>query len=168
MEFSKLIAKRHSVRNYLPDKVESEKRDAILEAGRIAPTAANLQPLKVLVIEEKSNLSKLEKAANIYDAPLAFIVCADSGIAWKRPFDSKQTTDIDASIVTDHMMLQAESLGLGSVWICYFKPDILKTELNIPDNLEVINILAVGYSAETKAPEKVRKSMEQFAFFEHL
>ncbi len=168
MEFSKLVAHRHSVRNYLPKKVESEKRNAVLEAGRIAPTAANLQPVKVLVLEDESNLTKLKKAANIYDAPLAFVVCADHSTAWKRPFDSKQTTDIDASIVTDHMMLQAEELGLGSVWICYFKPDILKEEFSIPDNLEAVNILAVGYSAETKTSDKIRKSMERFASFEQF
>ena len=168
MEFSKLVTQRYSVRSYLPNKVEAENRNAILEAGRIAPTAANLQPVKVLVVEEESNLARLGKAVNIYDAPLAFIVCADYNIAWKRPFDDKQTTDIDASIVTDHMMLQAEELGLGSVWICCFKPDILKAEFSIPDNLEVVNILAVGYSDETKVPEKIRKSMKQFAFFEQL
>lgn len=168
MEFSKLVAHRHSVRNYLPKKVEAEKRNAVLEAGRIAPTAANLQPVKVLVLENESSLAKLKKAANIYDAPLAFIVCSDRNNAWKRPFDSKQTIDIDVSIVTDHMMLQAEELGLGSVWICYFKSDILKAELRIPDNLEAVNILAVGYSAETEMPEKIRKSMEQFAFFEQF
>ena len=168
MEFSKLVTQRHSVRSYLPNKVEAEKRNSILEAGRIAPTAANLQPVKVIVVEEESNLARLGKAANIYGAPLAFIVCADQNIAWKRPFDDKQTTDIDASIVTDHMMLQAEELGLGSVWICYFKPDILKVEFSIPDNLQAVNILAVGYSDETKVPEKIRKSMEQFAFFEQL
>lgn len=168
MEFSKLITQRHSVRNYLPKKVEAEKRNAILEAGRIAPTAANLQPVRVLVLEEEANLARLGKAANIYHAPLAFIVCADRNIAWKRPFDGKQTTDIDASIVTDHMMLQAEELGLGSVWICYFRRDVVREEFNIPDNLEVVNILAVGYADERKVPEKIRKSMEQFASFEQL
>ena len=65
------------------------------------------------------------------------------------------TTDIDASILTDHMMLMATELGLGSVWICYFKPDVLKQELDLPDNLEPINILALGYSAE---PDKDRHS----------
>lgn len=168
MEFSKLITQRHSVRNYLPNKVEVEKRNAILESGRIAPTAANLQPVKVLVVEEETNLAKLGKAANIYGAPLVFIVCADHNTAWKRPFDGKQTTDIDASIVTDHMMLQAEELSLGSVWICYFKYDVVREEFDIPDNLEVVNILAVGYADERKIPEKIRKSMDQFAFFEKL
>ena len=64
----------------------------------------------------------------------AVIVCADHGKAWVRPFDKKQTTDIDASILTDHMMLQATELGLGSVWICYFKPDVIRRESGRPDN----------------------------------
>lgn len=168
MNFSELIKVRHSVRKYIPKKVEPEKRNAILEAGRIAPTAANLQPVKVLVIEEETGLSKLEKAANIYGAKLALIVCASHSTAWKRLFDGKKTTDIDASIVTDHMMLKATELGLGSVWICYFKPDILKREFNIPNNLEAVNILAVGYSGETVIPTKDRKDMAEFAFFEQL
>lgn len=168
MEFSELIAERHSVRSYVPKKIEVEKRSAILEAGRIAPTAANLQPVKVLVIEEKTGLEKLGKAANIYGAPLALIVCSDRNTAWKRPFDGKRTTDIDASIVTDHMMLKATELGLGSVWICYFKPDVLKSAFNIPDNLEAVNILAVGYSDEASAPAKFRKDISEFAFFEQL
>ena len=60
----------------------------------------------------------------------------------------KQTCDIDASILTDHMMLQATELGLGSVWVCYFKPDVLSKEFNLPSNLEPVNILVIGYSAE--------------------
>lgn len=76
-----------------------------------------------------------------------------------------QTTDIDASIVTDHMMLQATALGLGSVWICYFKPDIVKKEFEIPDNLEPVNILAIGYADESSTPTKNRKDMNEFAFF---
>ena len=90
----------------------------------------------------------MSKAANIYGAPLAIIVCADHNKAWVRPFDKKQTGDIDASILTDHMMLQATELGLGSVWVCYFKPDVLSKEFDLPANLEPVNILVVGYSAE--------------------
>ena len=79
--------------------------------------------------------------------------------AWKRPFDGKITTDIDASILTDHMMLEATELGLGSVWICYFNPDILKEELNLPENLEPVNILALGYSDEPDASTERHKDM---------
>lgn len=165
MDFSTLIKERYSVRSYLPKQVEAEKLNTILEAGRFAPTAANLQPITVLVAEEKDSLTKLSKAANIYDAPLALIVCANKEVAWTRSFDGMQTTDIDASIVTDHMMLQAAALGLGSVWICYFKPDVVKNEFAIPDNLEPVNILAIGYSDKSSTPTKDRKGMNEFAFF---
>lgn len=165
MDFSTLINERHSVRSYLPKQVEAEKLNTILEAGRIAPTAANLQPVSVLVLKGNDSLSKLTKAANIYNAPLALIVCADKESAWTRPFDEKQTIDIDATIVADYMMLQATELGLGSVWICYFKPDILKKEFEIPDNIEPVNIIAIGYADERNIPVRSRKSMKDFAIF---
>ena len=87
----------------------------------------------------------------IYGALLAIIVCSEHTKAWTRPFDSKKTVDIDASILTDHMMMQATELGLGSVWVCYFKPDIIKQEFELPNTLEPINILAIGYSNEKPA-----------------
>lgn len=114
----------------------------------MAPTAANLQPVHLIVVQSEDGLAKIGKAANIYGAPLAIIVCADHNRAWVRPFDQKQTGDIDASILTDHMMLQATELGLGSVWVCYFKPDVLRGEFNLPANLEPVNILVVGYAGE--------------------
>ena len=151
MNFLDNAKKRYSVRSYKSQKVEQEKLDLILEAARVAPTAANLQPVRLIVVQEKEGLAKIEKAANIYNAPLAVIVCADHSTAWTRPFDKKQTGDIDASILTDHMMLQASELGLGTVWECYFKPDILSQEFNLPENLEPVNILVIGYADEEPA-----------------
>ena len=172
MELSELAKKRYSVRSYNGKKVEKEKLEKILEAAHVAPTAANLQPVRLLVIQQEEGLEKLSKAANIYHAPLAIVVCADHDKAWVRPFDKKQTCDIDASILTDHMMLQASELGLGSVWICYFKPDILREEFCIPKNLEPVNILAVGYSEETpQSPdrhEETRIAVKSLASFEHF
>ena len=151
MNFLDNAKKRYSVRSYKSQKVEQEKLDLILEAAHVAPTAANLQPVRLIVVQEKEGLAKIEKAANIYNAPLAVIVCADHSTAWTRPFDKKQTGDIDASILTDHMMLQASELGLGTVWVCYFKPDILSQEFNLPENLEPVNILVIGYADEEPA-----------------
>lgn len=148
MDFIELCKTRYSVRSYTSRKVEDDKLNAILEAGKLAPTAANLQPQKIIAVRSEDGLKKLGESANIYGAPLALIVCADKTKAWKRPFDGKLTTDIDASIVTDHMMLEAADLGLGSVWICYFKPDILRKNFSIPDNIEPVNILAIGYADE--------------------
>ena len=170
MDFIEIAKRRYSVRRYKDKKVEEEKLKKILEAARVAPTAANLQPVRLIVVQSKEGLAKIGKGANLYGAPLAIIVCADHGKAWVRPFEKKQTTDIDASILTDHMMLQATESGLGSVWICYFKPDVISREFGLPDNLEPVNILAVGYSDEEAAdPERhaqTRILMEKLVSYE--
>lgn len=159
MDFLNIAKSRYSVRSYSSKKVEQEKLDKILNAAHVAPTAANLQPVRLLVIQEEAGLAKIGKAANIYNAPLAIIVCSDYTKAWTRPFDGKQTTDIDASILTDHMMLEATELGLGTVWVCYFKPDIIKKEFHLPEQLEPINILVIGYSDE--APQNPERHSAQ-------
>ena len=106
MELLEIAKKRFSVRNYTNQKVEPEKLAKILEAAHVAPTAANLQPVHLIVAQSDEALAKVGEAAEVYGAPLAIIVCADHNKAWVRPFDKKQTGDIDASILTDHMMLQ--------------------------------------------------------------
>ena len=111
MSFLELAKKRFSVREFESKKVEHKKLLQILEAGRVAPTAANHQPQRIIVVREEAGLGKLKKAANIYESPLAIIVCADHNAAWKRPFDGKGTVDIDASIVTDHMMIRIKMSG---------------------------------------------------------
>jgi nitroreductase len=170
MNFLELARKRFSVRHFEAKKVEEEKLLQILEAGRVAPTAANHQPQRIIVVRGDVGLDKLKKAANIYDAPLAVIVCADRNEAWKRPFDGKDTVDIDASIVTDHMMMEATEIGLGTVWICYFKPDVVRKEFNIPNHMEPVNILAIGYAAGPIASpdrhDKARKPMKETVFYE--
>lgn len=151
MNFVEIAKTRYSCRNYQDKKVEKEKLEKILEVARIAPTGGNRQPQRLIVIQETEGLNKVSKAANIYDVPLAIIICGDKDKVWTRPFDGKQLTDIDTSIITDHMMLQATELGLASVWVCYFKPDVIRAEFNLPDNLEPVNILLIGY--EAGAPE---------------
>lgn len=172
MDFMELAKRRCSVRAYEDRKVEPEKLEQILEAARIAPTAKNLQPVKLLAVQSGEGLEKVGKAANIYGAPLAIIVCADHQRAWTRPFDSKRSTDIDASILTDHMMLEATELGLGSVWICFFKPDVLREEFSLPEHLEPVNILAVGYASGAPASpdrhDKTRVPMEKLVSYEEL
>lgn len=172
MNFLEIAKSRYSVRKYSDKKVEQEKLDKILSAAHVAPTAANMQPVRLIVVQTDDGLGKIEKAANIYGAPLAIIVCSEHTKAWTRPFDGKKTIDIDASILTDHMMLEATELGLGTLWVCYFKPDIIKREFDLPDSLEPINILAVGYSDESPAdPERhtaQRISMSELVCYEKL
>ena len=171
MDFMTLAKKRCSIRAYTDHKVEPEKLAQILEAARIAPTAKNLQPLKLLAVQSEEGLARIGKAANVYGAPLVIVVCADRERNWIRPFDGKQSGDIDASILTDHMMLQATELGLGSVWICFFKPDILREEFALPESLEPINILAIGYAAGEDAKSdrhEARVPLEELVAYDHL
>ena len=149
MSFLDTARRRYSVRTYAPQKVEREKLDCIIEAGRVAPTAANVQPQRVLVIESAEGLAKLGKAANIFNAPAAIVVFGDSGDVWTRPQDGKKTIDIDASIVTDHMMLAATDLGLGSLWMTWFDPTVIMKEFNVPETFVPVNILLLGYAAGT-------------------
>lgn len=171
MEFLNLAKQRYSVRDYEKREVEEEKLQRILEAGRIAPTGANRQPQRFIVVRSEEGLSKLKCSANVYGAPLAIIVCADHSVTWKRSYDRKDIADIDASIVTDHMMLEATELGLGSVWICHFNPEKLRINFNIPENIEPVNILTLGYAAgEAASPDRhdtLRVALDQLVLGEY-
>lgn len=166
------IKTRYSVRKYEKRAVEQEKINAILEAAHCAPTAANKQPQKILVVQESNNLKKFNTGANTYNAPLVMLVCADLDAAWVRPFDGKNMVDIDASIVTDHMMLTATELGLGSCWITYFDPKAIRTAFGLPENLVPINILAIGYAADTpqsaERHTQTRMELNQTVSFENF
>ena len=172
MDFMTLAQKRCSVRSYRPDPVEQEKLDTILEAGRIAPTAANRQPQRILVIRSDAGLEKLKSSARVYGAPLALVVCADHADSWKRSFDGKDAADIDATIVTTHMMLAAADLGLDSIWVCHFDPDGVRSDFGLPESVEPINILGIGYpEGPVKAPDRHtvdRKPLHELVVMEHF
>jgi nitroreductase len=153
--FLELAKSRYSVRKYENKAVEAEKLTAILEAGRVAPTAANKQPCVFLVLNDEASIVKLQAACNPHGAPLAIVVCADSNTVWVRPFDKANMVEIDSTIAADHIMLCAQDLGLSSCWITYFDPVIIRREFNIPDNLVPVNILAIGYGADkSQSPDR--------------
>lgn len=170
MDFLELAKKRCSVRKYETKKVEEDKILKILEAGRVAPTAANFQPQHMIVVKSQEGMDKIKKSANTYGAPLAVIVCGDHSLSWKRRFDGKDSLDVDASIVTTHMMLQATELGLGTVWIGAFDPVIIKKEFNVPENVEPIDILLIGYpGVELSSPDRhdtARKPLGDMVHYE--
>lgn len=165
-----LVKQRYSVRKYEDRPVEAEKLQQLLEAGRVAPSAHNNQPSRLIVVREQTGLEKLKKGANVYGAPLAIIVVSDHDTAWVRSYDKKNTVDIDASIVTDHIILAATELGLGTLWVCHFDPVVIRKEFNIPEHLEPINIIGVGYAAgEAKSPDRhnqTRKPLSDFVVWE--
>ena len=172
MEFSNLVADRYSVRKYEEKKVEEEKLSAILEAGRVAPSAHNSRPIKLIVVQSEEGLGKIKKATNSHGAPLVIITCGDTKTAAVRPADGRLLVDVDTSIVTDHMMLQACALGLGTCWICAFDPQSIRKEFHLPDHLEPVNLLAIGYAADNPlSPEKHdqrRKTIAELVAYETL
>ena len=150
-DFIARAKERYSVRKYRETRVEDEKIRTIIEAGRVAPTAANKQPYRIISIRSADGIERLSKGASTYGATSAFIICADLDVAWKRPFDGKSTSDIDASIITDHMMHAAVDIGLGTLWMTYFDSSMIRNEFKIPEIFEPVNILLVGYSADKEA-----------------
>lgn len=170
MSFLDLAKARYSTRKYTAKKVEKEKLDSILNAGRVAPTAANKQPQRILVIQEREGIARIGETANVYGALLVLVVCGDAKEAWTRPVGNKVFADIDASVVTTHMMLQAAELGLGSVWIGIFDPKTVKRAFKLPEELEPVSILAIGYADEqAPSPERhatTRKGIEQTVRYE--
>lgn len=155
MEFLDLAKRRYSVRTYEDRPVEQEKIDLMVEAARVAPTAQNRQPVRLVIVQGRDDCDKLGKACRSHGAPLAFIVCADTERVWARALDGATSEDIDAAILTDHIMLEATDLGLGSCWICAFNPDVIAQEFDLPPALKPVNVLAVGYAAgEPASPDR--------------
>lgn len=170
MSILDLLKQRYSVRSYQERPVEEEKLQKLLEAAWVAPSAHNNQPSRLLVVREKSGLTKLKSGANIYGAPLAVIVAGDSRSAWVRSYDQKNSMEIDASIIADHIILAATELGLGTIWVCNFNPEVIRNEFNLPDNMEPVNIIGIGYAAgEAKSPDRhkeTRKPLSDIVIWE--
>lgn len=122
MNFIELAKDRFSVREFSSIPVENEKIEKIHEAAKVAPTAVNYQPQKLYVIKSTEAMEKLAGCRNIFGAPLAVIICYDDTLSWKNSRDNGHSGEVDASIVTTHMMLQAWELGIGSYWIGAFNP----------------------------------------------
>lgn len=153
MDLINLLKERYSVRKFTTQKVEQEKIDSILQAGRLAPTAVNFQPQRVFVLQSEESLEKLKTVTKYhFNAPLAFLICYDCSVSWKNPFSQQDEGIIDASIVTTHMMLEVANLGLGSTWVGYFDPKVAAEVFNLDENIVPVAILPVGYPDAQPAP----------------
>ncbi len=178
MDFRDISKMRVTVRQFDPRPVEKEKIDLILEAGRWSPTAVDYQPQRILVLSTAENLSKVRQFCTFgydskyveidpncdagdqkhnvyyYGAPLVFLICWDKNICWTHPQNLQSSGSTDATIVTTHMMLEAASLGLGTVWISYFDHNKAHKLLNIPEEYEINGMLYVGYPSENFKPNQ--------------
>ncbi len=147
MEFEKVIREREAIRKYGKDAVPKEVMNKILEAGRLAPTAKNLQPYKVYVVESEEGLKKIDVASPCrYGAPTVLLVCGDESVAFAK--GTYNTAEMDSCIVTTHMMLEATNLGVDSIWIEYFDEEILRKEFSLPATMKPICLIPMGYRSD--------------------
>lgn len=162
MEFDKVIRERKSTRLFSNKEVEEEKLNKILEAGRLAPTAKNVQPFKIYVIKSKDGIKKIDKATPCrYKAPVVLMILGDKEKAFKKKDNSMYV--MDCSIVATHMMLEATNLGVDNIWIEYFNEDELKKEFDISSNLEPAILLMIGYKSKLcplSPMHKIRKKLD--------
>ena len=165
MDFEKLSAERYSLRKFSDRPVEQEKLDLILEAGRNAPTAHNLQPQRIFVIRTPEMLEKADGCtAAHFHPPVILVVAYDPEAAWKRETDGKNHGEIDAAIAATQMMLQAADLGMGTTYVGMFEPEKLKAAFPELKDLGITALLPIGYPAEGAHPSRLhadRKPVEE-------
>ena len=165
MEFNDVLNRRYSCRAFATQGVEQEKVDRILEAGRIAPTAVNKQPVHVWAVSNPETLEAIKGVTRSnYSAPLLLVVGCRPADAWVRRYDGKNGAEVDAAIVATYLMLAAESEGLATLWVGSFDPFLLRDILPGAEGYELVAMINVGYPAAGSKPSAmhgVRKSVEE-------
>ena len=155
MELLTALETRYSCRAYAPDVPTREEIDAVLEAGRLAPTAKNAQPVRLWVATGEENLAKIDACTGCrYGAPVVFILGYDEDVAcnyiWGNPDDAWSFGPIDTTSVLVHMALRATDLGLATCWLGAFNEDKVHELFGIPANFKIRALLDFGTPAEGK------------------
>jgi nitroreductase len=171
MDFFDLIQNRESIRNYDPSRpVPREILERILNAGRLAPTACNIQPFKFLVISSPAMLEKVRACYHrewFKEAPHILIVVGYKDQAWTRSHDGYNSIETDMTIAMDHLILAAENEGIGTCWIENYIPEVLRKALELKENEVVFSITPLGYQKAgfKKAGNKKRKTLDEVVRF---
>ena len=154
MEFTNVIKNRYSCKKYdSTNQVSKEKLNAILEAGRVAPTAKNLQEQHIYVVQSEEGLAKIDACTPCrYGAPTVLVVAFDKNNVFTYPDNKRQSGIEDAAIVATHLMLGAANEGVDSCWLNFVQIDELHTTLGLPENEEILMLLDLGYAAEGSKP----------------
>ena len=165
MEFREVIKNRYSCKKFNGEKVAPEKIEAILEAGRVAPTAKNLQEQHIYVVQSEEMLAKIDALTPCrYNAPTVLVVAFDKNNVFTYPGEKRDSGVEDATIVATHMILAAEDEGVDSCWVNFFDPDKAVEALGLPENEEVLMLMDLGYAAEGAGPlpnHASRKPLEE-------
>ena len=153
MEFKKVIKSRYSCKKYAERQVEQEKLEAILNAGRLAPTAKNLQEQHIYVIQSQEALAKVDTVTPCrYGAPTVLVVAFNKNNVFTYPGGKRDSGVEDATIVATHMILAAADEGVDSCWVNFLDPEKLADVLGLPEDEEVLMVMDLGYAAEGAGP----------------
>jgi nitroreductase len=169
MDFYDVIKKRKSVRKYKPAPIPDDVLNKILDAGRIAPSAKNIQPWRFIIVKDAATKKKVAEASRgqhwIADADVILVGCILEDIAWGRMGGYMSSGPVDLAIAMDHMILAAANEGLGTCWIGAFVEKDVKKILNVPDNVKVMALTPIGYPAE-EPKDRGRKDFEEIIAYE--
>ena len=160
-----IISQRRSIRKYTNQPISKEVIEQLLESARLSPSACNLQPWMFYVCESEQAKTAVRESypREWFNAAQTYIViCGNHDQSWKRAHDGKDHCDIDIAIATEHICLAAACLGVGTCWVCNFDAAKLKADMQLPQHLEPIVILPLGYPAETPETRK-RKPMNEIS-----
>ena len=153
MDFREVIRNRYSCKKYSDRAVEPEKLENILEAGRLAPTAKNLQEQYIYVVQSEGALAKIDELTPCrYGAPVVLAVAFDRNNVFTYPGGKRDSGVEDATIVATHMILAAADEGLDSCWINFLDPEKTAEALGLPENEEILMLMDLGYAAEGAGP----------------
>ncbi len=165
MEFAEVVKNRYSCKKYDEKQISAEQLDAVLQAGRLAPTAKNLQGQRIYVVQSAEGLAKIDELTPCrYGAPTVLVVAFDKNSVFVYPGEEANSGVEDASIVATHMMLAATNTGVDSCWLNFFDPAAVAKAFNLPENEQVLMLLDLGFAAEGFAPlpnHTSRKPLEE-------
>ena len=153
MEFTEVVKSRYSCKKYDGKQISAEQLDAVLQAGRLAPTAKNLQGQRIYVVQSAEGLAKIDELTPCrYGAPTVLVVAFDKNSVFVYPGEEANSGVEDASIVATHMMLAATNTGVDSCWLNFFDPAAVAKAFDLPENEQVLMLLDLGFAAEGFAP----------------
>lgn len=167
MDIHTLIARRESIRAYDPARpVPADVLTRILEAGRLAPSACNLQPWEFVIVQSPEALAKVRPCYGrpwFHDAPQVLVVVGRRSQAWVRKYDSYNSLETDLTIAMDHLILAAEHEDVATCWIAAFDPAKLRAALELDKDQEVFAITPLGYppAGFTRKGVKERKALKE-------
>ena len=165
MEFTEVVKNRYSCKKYDGKQIPAEQLDAVLQAGRLAPTAKNLQGQRIYVVQSAEGLAKIDELTPCrYGAPTVLVVAFDKNSVFVYPGEEANSGVEDASIVATHMMLAATNTGVDSCWLNFFDPAAVAKAFDLPENEQVLMLLDLGFVAEGFAPlpnHTSRKPLEE-------